>query len=75
MVWCVLNESKCEIMETLISQDDDDDDDDIDFSKMIMTNRVQGLLRSIEIPVWEDSIIGLEIYIIQYVLIFYIYIQ
>ena len=62
----VLNESKCETMKTLISQDDDDDDDDddiIDFSKMIMTNRVQGLLRSIEIPVWEDSIIGLEIYI------------
>ena len=33
MVWCVLNESKCETMKTLISQDDDDDDDDdiIDF--------------------------------------------
>ena len=42
MVWCVLNESKCETMKTLISQYDDDDGDDdnddnykIDFSKMI----------------------------------------
>ena len=45
----MLNETKCETMKTLISQYDDDDDDDdddykIDFSKMILTNRVQGLL-------------------------------
>ena len=66
MVWCVLNETKCETMKTLISQYDDDDDDDddykIDFSTMILTNRVQGLLWSFEKPVWEDSIIRLEIY-------------
>ena len=49
----MLNETKCETMKTLISQYDDDDDDGdddddddykIDFSKMILTNRVQGLL-------------------------------
>ena len=60
----MLNETKCETMKTLISQYDDDDDDDykIDFSTMILTNRVQGLLRSFEKPVWEDSIIWLELY-------------